>query len=200
MFIKHSRLEKHVANGNSCKVYTPHPSAENLVLSMYIDSFGMGGRKEELRRNHVGKTFILHLENLPKIEISKDLPRSETPLAPLSNTFNDLFSEGWGLPAVVRERTTFSKKQETYIEKIFQDGRKDKKKSKAVDVAEMMRRDKKFTPSEWLTESQVIKTILCKTRANILITKHIIAASLARCLMSAAKWAKEVVFCKASFH
>ena len=59
------------------------------------------------------------------------------------------------MPQVVKERTTFTMKQESYIEKIFQDGRRDKKKAKAADVVVMMRSDKKFSPSEWLTESQV---------------------------------------------
>ena len=155
LFIKHSRLEKHVASGRSCKIFQPHTTAENLFSSMYINCFGFSAKPEELRRSHLGKSFAYHLENLPKIEISTKFPKRDTPKAPLSHGFDKIFSEGWALQPTTKERTTFTKKQENYIEKIFEDGRRDKKKAKAGDVSAMMRKDKTFTPSEWLTESQV---------------------------------------------
>ena len=53
-----------------------------------------------------------------------------------------IFSQGWALQAITRERKTFSRKQENFIESIFQEGRRNKKKTKPPEVVEMMRRNK----------------------------------------------------------
>ena len=122
---------------------------------MYIGAYGLGGRSEELMKSDLGRGFTRHLEGLPQIEMDENLPRDNTPLAPLSQNFQEFFSQGWALQNVIRERTTFTRKQEKFVESIFHEGRNKKKKTKPLEVVEMMRHNKIFSPSEWLTESQV---------------------------------------------
>ena len=141
LFIRYDRLERHIASGRSCQKFTEHLTAENLITTMYINSYGLG-RSEDLKKNNLGRSFAFHLQNLPEIEVDDSLPKATTPLAPLSHSFPMIFSQGWALQAITRERKTFSRKQENFIESIFQEGRRNKKKTKPPEVVEMMRRNK----------------------------------------------------------
>ena len=136
---------------------------------MYISDFGISKFLQKRTRINV-QDATFHLQNLPDLKFDNNLPTGNLPGFPLGHETKTIYHKGHALPGA-KHCTVFSSKQEKFIEEIFEDGRRNKRKAKTYDIVVKMRNSSEFPPSQWLNESQ-IKSLFAKISARIKKVKN----------------------------
>ena len=176
-FIKPERLEAHLKAG-ICKIYAPatKETINERVTVMYISAFGTTFHENFNTKQKLAKDMVLHLEDLPSVEVdpSRVLERADTPLAKLSQSFQDIFKTGFALLRT-KEKSRFSEAQLEYILEIFEQGR-NSRHTRPLQAEQWMKEatltdeegnvQPRFEPEDWLTEDQ-IKYLFSKFAADI---------------------------------
>ena len=143
--------ENHSLANSKCKTVKRSETIEEWFQNKWISKFGVpSGRVSSYRQS---RALVTHMESL----------KSPKPM----NSKTENVCEGCAKRPVKKPPKRLNEKQKKYLQDLFLDGIKQKRKARAFDVEKNMRRYKMdnqyvFSSAEWLTE-QNIKNYFSRT-------------------------------------